>query len=34
MKWALVLALAQEFCNAALTVLERHFIAINVVTLT
>lgn len=32
MKWALVLAVAQEFCNAAPTVLEHHFIAINVVT--
>lgn len=34
MKWALGLAMVQEFCNAAPTVLEHHFIAINAVTLT
>lgn len=34
MKWALLLAVVQEFCNAAPTVLEHHFIAVNAVTLT
>lgn len=33
MKWVLVLAVVQEFCNAAPTVLEHHFIAINAMTL-
>lgn len=34
MKWALVLAVVQEFCNAAPTVLEHHLIAKSAVTLT
>lgn len=34
MKWALFLAVVQEFRNAAPTVLEHRFIAINAVTLT
>lgn len=34
MKWALVLAVVQEFCNAAPTVLEHHFIAKSAVALT
>lgn len=34
MKWALVLAMAQEFCNAAPTVLEHHLIGKSAVTLT
>lgn len=34
MKWTLVLAVVQEFCNAAPTVLEHHLIAKSGVTLT
>lgn len=34
MKWALILAVVQEFCSAVPTVLEHHFITINAVTLT
>lgn len=33
MKWALILAVAQEFYSAVATILEYHFIAVNVVTL-